>query len=58
MNHILDAYKDGFQWIVFCRDCGQENPEGKPCVPLKEIKMEGSKWINKPTFKSGLPDRI
>jgi len=50
MTHILDAYKDGFKWIVFCKECGLENPEGKPCVPLEQAQ----KIPEKVAFKSGL----
>lgn len=28
-QHILDAYKDGFKWVPFCKECGDENPVGE-----------------------------
>ena len=24
--HRIDAYKDGYKWILFCVKCGQEEP--------------------------------
>jgi len=53
MTHTLDAYKDGFKWVVFCKVCGLENPEGKPCVPLQEKYRQ--RIPEKVAFKSGLP---
>jgi hypothetical protein len=24
MQHRLNAYKDGYKWVIFCEICGQE----------------------------------
>jgi len=53
MTHSLSAYKDGFSWIVFCKECGLENPEGQPCVPL--VEKYHKREVEKVAFKSGLP---
>jgi len=54
MTHILDAYKDGYKWIVFCKECGLEEPlSDKPCIPL--VEKYRSREVEKVAFKSGLP---
>ena len=27
MKHRLNAYKDGYKWVIFCEICGQDEPE-------------------------------
>lgn len=38
-THRLDAYRDNFKWVVFCRVCSREGDELiKPCPGKYEQK--------------------
>lgn len=50
-THLTSAYKDGHQWVVFCKKCGFEEPfESQEC---------SERYVNaheeKIPFTSGLP---
>jgi hypothetical protein len=54
VKHRLNAYKDGYKWIAFCENCGQEQDElTQECPGDYNVTY----FKKKEKFVSGLQDK-